>query len=210
MNDLTFYDKFTKVNAEYGLMRYPSPLEKLDMLNESFYLKRDDLLELGCSKQRSLVLMIDSYVKSGVQKFAVSSSGNAALVSAYVAIHNPGIKELKILLSGHETLGISDYKLSKFIQVLGLSISVGELRKGYIYKNIEFVLSDNPKQQAFLLAQGGYVNLRGSTDDTALEGFQSIGYELAKEIACDAVFIPASSGTTAIGVYRGLLQKLMR
>ena len=62
----------------------------------------------------------------------------------------------------------------------------------------------NPKQQAFLTEKSGLAkNLRQSTDESALIGYQNLARELAKIKNLSAIFIPTSSGTTAEGLYLG-------
>lgn len=198
------FDAFIGNARLYGLLKYPSPLQKVGDSDSYFFLKRDDLLDLGCSKQRSIPFMIDQYISQGARKFAISSSGNAALVSAFCALQNNSVEELKILLSGHESFHISDEKIQKFISLLHLPVSIEDFRKGFIYKNIHFQLVDNPKQKAFQLGNDGYINLRGSTDDSSLWGFASLAFEIDAQCPqCDALFIPASSGTTVAGIYEG-------
>jgi len=46
------------------------------------YFKREDLHPYGSHKGRSIPVMIDSYYKAGDRRFAISSSGNAALAAA--------------------------------------------------------------------------------------------------------------------------------
>jgi threonine synthase len=66
----------------------------------------------------------------------------------------------------------------------------------------------NPKQSAFQMAKtSGVINLRQSTDDSALVGYKELARELAEIKNLSAVFIPTSSGTTAQGLYLGF-QKL--
>jgi threonine synthase len=114
-------------------------------------------------------------------------------------LKHPNAK-LKIFLSNQ----ISDEKLQKFIDKLKIESSVSVLRGGGSFGNVEFNLSVNPKQQAVQLGNKGWINLRGSQDDIALIGFRTIAYELISSgEEFDAVFVPASSGTTALGIYQG-------
>lgn len=191
--------KFAEIQKALHLQHYPSPLKQYTINEVSFMVKHDDQLELGCSKQRSLTYMIYQYLQNGEHYFTVSSSGNAALVSAYTLLQFPDTT-LRIFLSNQ----VSDYKLNQFLITFKIPSSVKQLRENFRYKNIEFILSDNPKQQAFQLGNQGWINLRGSQDDSALIGFHTIAYELLNQSPnIDAIFVPASSGTTALGIYHG-------
>jgi threonine synthase len=194
-----YADEFRTINNKLELYGYPSPVQLTRINDLAISFKYDGGLQLMCSKQRSLSYMIAKYIEMGKTNFVVSSSGNAALVSCYVALRYKEIK-LKVFLSKQ----ISDEKITKFITLLHMDATVANFRKGGRYGNIEFDLSDNPKQKAFKLGNEGWVNLRGSQDDLALVGFRSIAYELVEmSDQWDAVFVPASSGTTALGIYQG-------
>ncbi|PIT86973.1 MAG: hypothetical protein COU33_00240 [Candidatus Magasanikbacteria bacterium CG10_big_fil_rev_8_21_14_0_10_43_6] len=160
------------------------------------FLKREDLHPYHSHKGRSIPLMIKEYrKKEGITRFAISSSGNAALAAAKtVAKHN------------QNNLG-APITLEIFV---GKKVDHKKLRLIESYTedpNISIAQVDRPKQEAFQLDTSGKAkNLRQSTDPTALVGY----YELAKEIAkiphIEAVFIPTSSGTTAEGLAIGFEQ----
>ncbi len=191
--------EFRVINKVFNTTLYPSPIKYFSSKEGNFAIKNDDLLQLGCSKQRSIIYMIAKYIQTGKTQFTVSSSGNAALVAAFAVLKQPETS-LKIFLSVH----ISDEKLKKFIDLLKISTTIGNLRNGGVFGNIEIDLSDNPKQKAIMQANNGWLNLRGSKDDTALIGFRTISYELMDiNDRWDAVFVPASSGSTALGIYQG-------
>jgi len=197
-------ERFRNANHIFGGFVYPSPIVSIVNSENEVYLKRDDMLQLGCSKQRSLPLMIYSHLQKGETKFCVSSSGNAALVSAFCAMQASSIESMFIYLSS----GISDSKLQKFVDYLDIDCDVQDLREEiFIIDNLKIQLVEDPRQEAFNQSKLGYVNLRGSTDDSALTGFASITDELVEQLGSDidAVFVPASSGTTAQGIYQGFL-----
>jgi threonine synthase len=205
IRDLERYTAEFEIHTDNFDPEYPSTLESLKLQDQQIWLKRDDELELGCSKQRSIVYMIGKYLEMGKTKFVVSSSGNAALVSAYIGLHSySDVEEVKILLSEQ----ISDSKLTKMLKSLHLEdeLTVEDLREGPQLEKVKFEFSVNPKQQAFQLEKEGWTNLRGSTDDLAIIGFKTIANEIIHELGQnkpDAVFIAASSGTTALGIYQG-------
>jgi len=163
-------------------------------LSQDLYLKREDLNSYGSHKGRSIPPMIEKYVRDGRRTFIISSSGNAALAAAkYIGEYNrtsPDNRLNLIIFIGEK---IEPKKLSAIREA---SEGCGE---------IEIRQTDNPKQTAFATKKGSpdTINLRQSTDDAALAGYESLANELAEIPDLAAVFIPTSSGTTAQGLYSG-------
>ncbi len=176
-------------------------------LTAALYLKREDLHPHGSHKGRSIPPMVDHYVNEGASNFCISSSGNAALAAIY-AIQKHKSCALRIFVGKH----IQQDKLERLRQVI------------YKNQNITIEQVDAPKRMAFQMDKNGSVpilppqnrasaisrqseigtkNLRQSTDDTALVGYQTLADELAEIKNLAAVFIPTSSGTTAQGLYNG-------
>ncbi|OGH88287.1 MAG: hypothetical protein A3J93_02085 [Candidatus Magasanikbacteria bacterium RIFOXYC2_FULL_42_28] len=157
-------------------------------LKTALYLKREDLHPYGSHKGRSIPLMIKKYASQGERDFVISSSGNAALAAGlYVRDYN----------RQHKT---DPLHLAIFI---GKNIDKEKLLKLKTIKNkfITIAKTENPKQSAFLLAKMGAQLLRQSTDNLALVGYAGLYAELSKIKDLKAVFIPTSSGTTAVGLY---------
>ena len=171
------------------LEQYPELAKKIGI--KSLYFKREDLHKYLSHKGRSLPVMIDHYIKNGSTKFAISSSGNAAIASAlYINEINSKLKE----------------KISLYI-FIGQNISK---TKENMLKELEMA-SDGmvkvlPKERPlFALNQAideGYTSLRQSTDDIALLGYYDLAEELTNDKNIKAIFVGTSSGTTA----QGLLQ----
>ena len=153
---------------------------------QEIYLKREDIHKYGSHKGRSLPIIIKEYIKQGHANFVISSSGNAALAAGLAAMkHNQNN-------GNHITLAIL---LGKHIPPNKLSVLESAL-SGATGITIQQV--DRPKQQAFQLEKDGLaINLRQSTDDLALVGYEELAGELMKVPNISAVFIPTSSGTTA-------------
>ncbi|MFH1789728.1 MAG: PLP-dependent lyase/thiolase [bacterium] len=155
-------------------------------LGVSVYLKREDLHKYKSHKGRSIPFMIEQHYKIGWRNFVISSSGNAALAAG---------------------MYIDERNKKKPNQKLNLQIFVGKnIDKKKLKKNIatEALVSivDNPRQRAFLMEKNKQAkNLRQSTDNTALEGYLELAKELSKIKNLSAVFVPTSSGTTALGLY---------
>lgn len=166
-------------------------LAKAIGLNTELYLKREDLHPHGSHKGRSIPPMITKYTKSGWTDFCISSSGNAA-ISAAITINKHNAKQTKKKLS-----------LKIFV---GKNIDKNKLKtiEALTNKNITIEKIKNPKQAAFQMdKKRAAKNLRQSTDDSALTGYEALAAELAKIKNLAAVFIPTSSGATAQGLHNG-------
>ena len=175
--------------------KYPKLAAALKISGD-LYLKREDLHPFGSHKGRSIPLMIESYAKAGWTNFVISSSGNAALAAA-LAIKKYNLKHKTKPL----TLKIFVGKKIDNNKLLSLRGSRVLWRRSNL---VEIKQVANPKQQAFLTEKSGLAkNLRQSTDESALIGYQNLARELAKIKNLSAIFIPTSSGTTAEGLYLG-------
>ncbi len=151
---------------------------------DSLFFKREDLHPLGSHKGRSLPVMIDTYAKQGISHFAISSSGNAALASAFY------IEKLNKDRTEKITLEI----------FVGQHIATKKLRKIEQFKseNISITMHDRPLQALFTKTKDENIRaLRQSNDDTSLLGYHELADELLKITDLKAVFIGTSSGTTA-------------
>lgn len=159
-------------------------------LNVPLYFKREDLHPLLSHKGRSLPLMIDTHLKNKAKTFVVSSSGNAAIASAlYLKKLNQKRKE-KITLQIFVGEKIDSAKFKKLKKLTDKNITLAQVK--------------NPKQTAFQLQKNNKATwLRQSTDDTALTGYENLATELSKIKNLSAVFVPTSSGTTALGLING-------
>ncbi|MBU1935624.1 PLP-dependent lyase/thiolase [Patescibacteria group bacterium] len=163
------------------------------------FFKREDLHPHGSHKGRSIPVMIEKYANEGIKNFAISSSGNAALAAALHIIERNKINSNKINLKIFVGKNIAEEKDTALSLLKNDQITVEQV--------------SNPKQQAFQMEKSGLAkNLRQSTDDTALTGYEDLARELNKQLTnrlgpISAIFIPTSSGTTAQGLYLGF-QKL--
>ncbi|HEY9481114.1 MAG TPA: PLP-dependent lyase/thiolase [Candidatus Paceibacterota bacterium] len=162
------------------------------------FLKREDLHQYGSHKGRSIPHMIDVYTAQGNRDFVISSSGNAALAALrHIQKRNDALIDPKNLEKDRVTLEI----------ILGERVSSEkrarierEIRAG---DPITVVEHPRPLQALFAAVKGRRkTSLRQSTDDLALEGYESLAEELSHTPDLSAVFIPASSGTAAQAVAR--------
>ncbi len=165
------------------------------------YLKREDMNPNGSFKDRSLAFQISHYMQKGVKDLVISSTGNAAISAASYA-KQAGIN-LHIFIS--EDIEASKMKRLEMVVIHG-DVNIANSKES----KIEILKSKKPKSDAIKFAkEKGFVNLRGSMDETALSGFKTLGYEIAKVAdMIDSVFIPCSSGTSTVGVYAGLKEVL--
>ncbi len=164
-------------------------------LTQEIWLKREDLHRHGSHKGRSIPLMIDEAARTGIRKFVISSSGNAAL-SAIISVQN------------HNKSKPSDpFSLEIFI---GPNIDLKKQAKLTAAADAYIKISQvpNPRQSAFQFEKTeGCCLLRQATSEIALRGYMDLAQELSKIENLSAVFIPTSSGTTAEGLALGF-QKL--
>jgi len=160
-----------------------TPVYKISLPESSVWAKLESHNPTGTHKDRSLGPWISYYAKQGAREVAISSSGNSA-VSAAKYCQDSGIT-----LHAFVRRDIEEYKLSS-------------LRKN---TNVILHTSKTPKRDALRFArEHDILNLRASTDDRALVGYEVIALELIEQVpSLDNIFIPTSSGATLAGIYQG-------
>ncbi len=168
-----------------------TPLEKYDNLaikigSSNLYFKREDLHKYGSHKGRSIPLMINHYYQKGDRKFAISSSGNAALAGAKYVVEFNSNNQDKIILDIFVGHNVNENKLKKLKDLENADS-----------KCVRVLIKERPLQALNQAIEEGYRSLRQSTDDIALIGYTELGKELTKESDLGAIFIGTSSGTTA-------------
>jgi len=150
------------------------------------YLKREDIHPYGSHKGRSIPRMMDHYIDTGHTRFALSSSGNAALAGARHVKHLNG-RGIKIFL---------DIFVGKHADRDKVSMIEAELGDGIVMEK-----SERPLQRLLEITRlSNVVSLRQSTDDEALVGYYELAEELMSIKNLEAVFIGTSSGTTLQGM----------
>ena len=154
------------------------------------YFKREDLHPYGSHKGRSIPIMIDHYRSLGTKKFAISSSGNAALAAAlYIKELNDPLISLDIFVGQN----ISPYKLEKI--------------KSAIDQHTNVFIKERPLQALSQAVKEGRTSLRQSSDDEALVGYASLAEEISYIHNVGAVFIGSSSGSTAQALATYFIEK---
>jgi threonine dehydratase len=208
------------------LEHYPALAKAIGV--SDLYFKREDLHPYGSHKGRSIPVMIDNYYKAGDRRFAISSSGNAALAAAlYInelnSRHFSQLKrtdsnssqpaDLDIFVGNH----VAPHKLEKLKKIANDSGANDSLGTGHI----RILVKERPLQALTQASNEGARSLRQSTDDTALIGYESLAKELTEELvgglkstvesgaekAAGAIFIGTSSGTTAQALASYFLKK---
>ncbi len=147
------------------------------------YFKREDMHPYGSHKGRSIPVMIDQYIADGEKRFAISSSGNAALAAALYIQELNSKNEVKLELDIFVGNHIAEHKLEKLKKLANDQIRV--------------LIKERPKQAVMQAVHDGMCSLRQSDDDLALIGYESLAKELADIKNIGTVFIGSSSGTTA-------------
>jgi threonine dehydratase len=160
----------------------PKLAEAFEM--KSLYFKREDLHPYGSHKGRSTPFMMNHYIKLGFKKFAISSSGNAALAAAHYVEHL-------------NSIGVTGISLEILV---GQHIKTKKLRKleQFASDSIRITSHDRPLQTLFTITKDPEIKgLRQSNDDVSLIGYETLAAELAQIPNLKAVFMGTSSGTTA-------------
>ncbi|MBT4941701.1 MAG: PLP-dependent lyase/thiolase [Candidatus Magasanikbacteria bacterium] len=156
----------------------------------SLFLKREDLSPYQSHKGRVIPEMIHrEYTQNDTKKFAISSTGNAA-IAAILAIKEHNTKHPNNLLS------------------LGVYIGkrIPQQKKDTLThlatdRNITITQVDQPKQNAFMAGkEAGVAYLRQSTDGLAPRSYYPLAREITQHNDMGAIFIATSSGTTAQGI----------
>lgn len=178
-------NSLVKPKFQFSLNEANTSLEKISLDSSDLYFKRDDENPNQSFKDRSLAFQLSTHFSKGVTSFVISSSGNAA-VSAAAYSNLMGVS-LNIFVSDK----ISEQKLLRIEKHTSSLVKIHKSKRAK---------SDTIK----FATENDVTNLRGSQDDNAIIGFQTIAYELVDQLPkIDAVFIPCSSGTSTIGVANG-------
>lgn len=175
--------------------RQPKLANELGVKN--LFFKREDKHPYGSHKGRSIPTMMVNYIREGIAKFIVSSSGNSALAAIRKAKEynqqNKGQIQLKVFIGEK----IDETKKKGLEQEIGNSSQI-------ILEQVS-----RPKQTAFQLnkQKEDLVYLRQSRDNIAAFGYQELAKELDQILNLKAVFIPTSSGTTVEGLTEGFIMQ---
>ncbi|MDO8509847.1 MAG: PLP-dependent lyase/thiolase [bacterium] len=183
-----------------------TPLIKVEKLakamgqNIDIFFKREDVHPLGSHKGRSIPLMIEAHLqKNKSTNFVISSSGNAALAAGlYIKkINEQRADKIKLEIIVGEK--INEEKFSNLEKNFGND------------ENITINKVSHPKKTALQKEKtGNVIWLRQSTDEKALLGYEELAVELTDIPNLQAVFVPTSTGTTAVGLHLGFKKMSLR
>jgi threonine dehydratase len=152
----------------------------------SLYLKREDMHPYGSHKGRSIPRMMDHYIDMGKKRFAISSSGNAAITA---------LRHTKKLNAKGRGISL-DIFIGRHADADKVSTIEAEIGGGVTMEK-----SERPLQRLLEMTRlSNVVSLRQSTDDEALVGYYELGEELLEIKGLEAVFVGTSSGTTLQGL----------
>ncbi|GAB4164289.1 MAG: hypothetical protein Fur003_6490 [Candidatus Dojkabacteria bacterium] len=167
---------------------------------ERLYMKREDNNPSGSHKDRMIAFEISAHMQDGVKDIVISSSGNTA-ISAMLYCKYLNNLNLHLFLS----VNLPEDKITRIEHALEANINVPRTEQVITYDNFHLHFSHRPVSGAFKFAkENNFVLLRGSTDPYAIEGYKTIAFELIKQIPqVSEIFLPVSSGTTALGIYEG-------
>ncbi len=149
---------------------------------KKLWIKRDDLNPTGSHKARSLAYQVSKYFQKNHKNLLISSSGNAACAGAAYA-------------------KLADINFFAFISPETEKNKINLMRKF----GANIIITPKPINLSNYISRIYNIpNLRPSIDDSSLEGYKSIAFELTeKGIFPDAIFLCPTSASTLVGIGRG-------
>jgi len=173
-----FYNKFIKDWKTTDLVKIGDVFIKLEHQNPT-----------GSIKDRGISLQVYNMLEDGIKRAVITSSGNAAISAAYYT-------------------GKAGIELDVFVSK---KIPEGKLRRIQKYSNKIHQVSDPLHESAQFASENNVHNMQQSLNENAPEGFKTIVHEIrnqlneqAIKLSDVAIMMPVSSGTTCVGVLRGL------
>lgn len=170
--------------------KYPTLAQALGI--PQVWIKEECLNHSGSHKIRLINFLFQKYINQGEKNFAISSSGNAAIAAAYYLQkkRNPQLN-LNIFIS-------PQIEKNKWQRLLKFSGQCPQIK----IKKIK-----NPRREAFIFSKKNKaIFLRGSTESQAERAYQGLGQEIKKIPNIQAIFVPTSSGLTALGIFSAFVQ----
>lgn len=175
-----YYQYLGMVNPQSRLSLGEGDTPEIEIDNILF--KREDMNPTGSIKDRGFAYQISKLYEQGIGNLVISSSGNAAISAASYC-------QLKQM------------NLYAFVSPKINSCKLEILKK----KAKEIIISKRPLSDSLKFSKDkNYVNLRPSIWPEALEGYQTIAFELNENQGkIDHLFIPVSSATALVGINNG-------
>ena len=181
-----FYDEFIRMENRLHLEGGDSEkLENVELNKISkikhLYFQREDKNKAGSLKGRSLAYQVSFAKQNEKKELVISTSGNAGIAAATYC-KEAGIK-LYIFISP-ETENAKIVEMQKYNPV--------------IIKSKKAIRMAN-----YLSARYKIENLRPSSNDSSIEGFKSISFEIFEKLGeVDAIFTFVTSGSSFVGIGR--------
>lgn len=181
-----FYDEFIKpenrLSLNGGSAREVEVPEINKLLNiNHLYFKREDENKTGSLKDRSLAYQISLARQNNKKALVISTSGNAGIAAAAYC------REAKI-------------KLFIFISPETEKAKIAEAQK---YDPIIIRSKKAIRLANYLSAKYKIENLRPSVNDSSIEGFKSIAFEIFENLGeVEAIFTFTTSGSSFVGIGR--------
>ena len=184
-----FYDEFVKPENRLSLSSDDIPtsqggniyccLQKSE--SKGLYFKREDESSTGSLKERSLAYQVSLAKQNGKKELVISTSGNAGIAAATYC----------------QKAGI---KLYIFISPETEKAKIAEMQK---YDPIIIKSKRAIRLANYLAAKYKIENLRPSLNDSSIEGFKSIAFEIFENLGeVDAIFTYVTSGSSFVGIGR--------
>ena len=184
-----FYDEFIKLENRLRLSSDDIPTSQGDNIYcclqksecKGLYFKREDENKCGSLKERSLAYQVSLAKQNGKKELVISTSGNAGIAAAAYC----------------QKAGI---KLYIFISPETEKAKIAEMQK---YDPIIIKSKRAIRLANYLAAKYKIENLRPSLNDSSIEGFKSIAFEIFENLGeVDAIFTYVTSGSSFVGIGR--------
>ncbi|MCK5122734.1 MAG: pyridoxal-phosphate dependent enzyme [Candidatus Pacebacteria bacterium] len=178
-----FYDEFIEMENRLILRQAQddnSVIVSLSNYNH-LYFKREDENICGSLKDRSLAYQVSLAKQNKKKKLVISTSGNAGIAAAAYC----------------QKAGI---KLYIFISPETEKAKIAEMQK---YNPVIIKSKRAIRLANYLSAKYKIENLRPSVNNSSIEGFKSIAFEIFEDLGrVDAIFTFVTSGSSFVGIGR--------
>ena len=178
-----FYDEFIEPENRLSLGSNRSRIVGAKHLRnvKSLYFKREDENQAGSLKDRSLAYQVSLAKQNGEKELVISTSGNAGIAAS--AYCQKAVIKLYVFISP-ETEKVKIKEMQKYGPV--------------IIKSKRAIRLAN-----YVSAKYKIENLRPSINDSSIEGFKSIAFEIFENLGeVDAIFTFVTSGSSFVGIGR--------
>ena len=182
-----FYDEFIKPENRLKLNNRNTKELEIKNINKSLkninhlYFKREDENETGSLKDRSLAYQVSLAKQNNKKKLVISTSGNAGIAAAAYC----------------QKAGI---KLYVFISPETEKAKITEMQE---YNPVIIKSKRAIRLANYLAAKYKIENLRPSANDSSIEGFKAIAFEIFENLGeTDAIFTFVTSGSSFVGIGR--------